>query len=416
MSMNRSQALQLLTHVRAPLILSAGAVAVVAIARNAIALSTTHRMAWWLPTAALGATIIGGIAGVFSMRSGLSALFKDGRAHRPLMTLTILLFSGYVIAFWFGWTIPEGGLLLSLLMVAVMAAAMSVGALIGFLFGLPRFAYSARLVAPQEGAATGGTKTPATNATSVDYRPSTNLDDIADWLSKIIVGLGLIQLRSAGTYLENITTWILHSYPASVRAQNGFVASLIVAGVIGGFLFGYVWTRLDYAELAASSDVRTAKVLRAEETQSIASVGIGRPLHRRSAGVAVERTRDMGEQQAKSASDDPNQGNFGGIPERDGRRLSAKIAPSELGPGLYRVTLSVDSTNPSQPLKGTVTFWLHPTFRERSVTKPVVDGIASLTIVSYGAFAVGAVVHDTNTRLELDLGQLPDATEDFRSR
>jgi hypothetical protein len=399
--------------VRAPLILAIGAVIAAMIAREAIRLATAQRMVWWLPTLILIAILVGISLGLFSFKHAIERLVSDGKPRRPLLTIAALLAAGYIIAFWFGWGAVGGGLPLSLLMVAVMAAAMSVGALVGFLFGLPRFAFAQR----QAAVATAGAADPARppNGGTVDYKPSTNLDDVADWLSKIIVGLGLTQLAQVGTHLQNMTTWVLGTNAPA--GQRGFLAALTVAGAIGGFLFGYVWTRLHYAELAADADVRTVERLRQQETKSIKDVGIGKGVTSPSAASASSTVRSVDGTVAPDASTlDPNKGRFGGLPDQNARRLSAEIAPSEVGTGLYRLTFTVSSTEPRHPLAGMVEFHLHPTFRKPIVTSPVVNGIATLTVVSYGAFTVGAVADAGRTRLELDLAQLPEATDEFKSK
>jgi len=58
---------------------------------------------------------------------------------------------------------------------AVTGAALAVGVILGFLFGLPK------VVDRQP-------------AGSPLLKSNTNLDEISDWLTKILVGLGLVQL------------------------------------------------------------------------------------------------------------------------------------------------------------------------------------------------------------------------------
>ena len=60
----------------------------------------------------------------------------------------------------------------------VAAAATAVGAFLGFLFGIPRTLQGNTTPGPDEIA---------------DYRPNTNLEQISDWLTKILVGVGLVK-------------------------------------------------------------------------------------------------------------------------------------------------------------------------------------------------------------------------------
>ena len=64
--------------------------------------------------------------------------------------------------------------------IAIAGAAAVVGGVVGFLFGIP-------LTSKQRAAA----------ANDSQYEPNTNLEQVSDWLTKIIVGVGLVQLGRA---------------------------------------------------------------------------------------------------------------------------------------------------------------------------------------------------------------------------
>lgn len=133
-------------------------------------------------------------------------------------------------------------------------------------------------------------------------------------------------------------------------------------------------------------------------------------------GRAIEATRRaLRAADASDQDDDPHKGKWGGKAEQNGRRLSARLAPID-GTEFLRVTMTVHSIDDRRPLAGTVVFHLHPTFRRSRVTVPVSDGVATIERVAYGAFTVGAEADDGATRLELDLAELPEAPEPFKSR
>lgn len=111
--------------------------------------------------------------------------------------------------------------------------------------------------------------------------------------------------------------------------------------------------------------------------------------------------------------DDPQKGAWGGMPERNGRLLSAKV--KGIGDDWYGISLSVTSTDRG-PLTGTVEFHLHPTFVPSVRTTGIKDDKATLYLEAYGAFTVGAKVDGGTTRLELDLAQLKTAPKAFRER
>ena len=113
---------------------------------------------------------------------------------------------------------------------------------------------------------------------------------------------------------------------------------------------------------------------------------------------------------------DPEKGRWGGLPERANRRL--RVENLEPIGEWYGFDLVVESTEGGPPLKGPVTFHLHPTFNDPEQTKPVGDdGRARLRIdSSYGVFTVGAEVEGEETRLELDLATVEDFPDWFRAR
>lgn len=78
--------------------------------------------------------------------------------------------------------------------VALWAMAYCVGGfLIGFLFGIPKVLQANETVAARA---------------NPQYRVNKNLEQISDWLTKIIVGLGLVQLRSVPRNLYDAATWM----------------------------------------------------------------------------------------------------------------------------------------------------------------------------------------------------------------
>ncbi len=122
------------------------------------------------------------------------------------------------------------------------AAWFMAGFLAGFLFGVPKVAGNEGTTPPAAGA---GQATPG--AFSFAQRPNTNLEQISDWLTKIIVGLGLVELRRAPDHLKSAATWVAESL-STIGAPNhaavSFAGSLIVYFSILGFLAGYLLTLL----------------------------------------------------------------------------------------------------------------------------------------------------------------------------
>lgn len=117
--------------------------------------------------------------------------------------------------------------------------------------------------------------------------------------------------------------------------------------------------------------------------------------------------------------DDPQKGRWGGMSERNGRRLEAKIG--EIERETFDVDLTVSSTDDST-LQGPVLFHLHDSFPRSTIYIRRVRG-GSLAVLEEvncsGTFTVGAQVKAEDGRwtgLELDLAQLKEIPRRFIGR
>jgi hypothetical protein len=112
---------------------------------------------------------------------------------------------------------------------------------VGFLFGIPK-----------------SLQTDIINRAETPYRqqPNTNLEQISDWLTKIIVGLGLYEIRSIVPFLRRMAE-ILASGIGSVDEYIAFAGALIIYSLAVGFLFGYLVTRVFLAPVFARADLGT---------------------------------------------------------------------------------------------------------------------------------------------------------------
>ncbi|HZV75005.1 MAG TPA: hypothetical protein VFF79_14915 [Conexibacter sp.] len=146
----------------------------------------------------------------------------------------------------------------------VAAGAFALGASLGFLFGIPRtLAAGGRVqhvAAP--GAETGNAADAApANDGRLHYQPNTNLEDISDWLTKILVGAGLVGLtrvvHSVGRLADQIAT-AFGARAGEHGAAWAFSLGLLVAFGVTGFLSGYLYTRLRLqASFARADDINT---------------------------------------------------------------------------------------------------------------------------------------------------------------
>jgi hypothetical protein len=130
---------------------------------------------------------------------------------------------------------------------------------------------------------------------------------------------------------------------------------------------------------------------------------------------AVEKPDDPALTRSKINPLDPQKGQWGRQPVRNGWALSAKV--SEIAEGWYRIHLTVQPAKGSQKqLTKAVAFHLHNSFKEPMVKALPHAGAAKIVKAAYGAFTVGAEVLQDGTWLELDLAELSEAPKRFREQ
>jgi hypothetical protein len=113
----------------------------------------------------------------------------------------------------------------------VAGASVLIGGFVGFIFGIPRTLQG------------GGEATPEAEARGVAYRPNTNLEQISDWLTKILVGIGLIQLGKAPAQLARLADSLAPGF-GNASGSESFALTVVLYFAVSGFLFGFLWTRL----------------------------------------------------------------------------------------------------------------------------------------------------------------------------
>jgi hypothetical protein len=129
----------------------------------------------------------------------------------------------------------------------VAGCAWSVGVLVGFLFGIPR------TLSPTSGDAAGD----ALGRGRLQYRVNTNLEQISDWLTKILVGAGLAELHRLPAALLGAADYFAAAIGGRAAADlAGFVVALLVYFSIVGLMTGYLGTRVLLAPLFKLTDTR----------------------------------------------------------------------------------------------------------------------------------------------------------------
>jgi len=106
-------------------------------------------------------------------------------------------------------------------MATALAAFLS-GCLIGFLFGIPRIVSSGQS---------------RLDPASDEYAPSSNLAEVSDWLTKLLLGAGLVQLTHLGAPIGHLINTVAAGLTATTAPTVPSSAAKVLAG---GILIGYV--------------------------------------------------------------------------------------------------------------------------------------------------------------------------------
>jgi hypothetical protein len=135
-------------------------------------------------------------------------------------------------------------------------ASLAAGFLLGFVFGIPRAA--ARVEASVPAAANGtsgdGPKPVPQNGGSAGshaFQANSNLVEISDWLTKIFVGVGLVELAKIPLKMKGLAAYFAaglrecgSSDASCVQSSEAFAMMIIIFFGVCGFLLGYLWARL----------------------------------------------------------------------------------------------------------------------------------------------------------------------------
>ncbi|MEV4615157.1 hypothetical protein AB0K43_21585 [Kitasatospora sp. NPDC049258] len=129
----------------------------------------------------------------------------------------------------------------------MVAATFSVaGGLLGFLFGVPKLLTSGGAAHPADESATS----------TASYAPNTNLEQVSDWLTKILLGAGLTQIGTVPERLRELGR-ALAPVVGGGPGASGFAAALGVYFTVVGFLTGWLLTRLLLARALSAADRQT---------------------------------------------------------------------------------------------------------------------------------------------------------------
>lgn len=127
----------------------------------------------------------------------------------------------------------------------VAFSALLSGGLLGFIFGIPRTLQQEGIHVIQQ----NGVQQPQ----ETTYAVNTNLEQISDWLTKILVGVGLTQISSIPGALDKYADYVGISL-GGYSNSGVFSIAILLFFLINGFLISYLWTRLQFVILLKQAD------------------------------------------------------------------------------------------------------------------------------------------------------------------
>lgn len=138
---------------------------------------------------------------------------------------------GFVCVACLGYT-SGGGISGILVALFLGAAAMSIGGLLGFLFGIPRAIQEPRKDSDNQ------------SAFATNYVSNTNLEEISRWLTATIVGLTLVQAETILGKFDRVCLALTDAFPEASTITAPLVGIVLVYFSVTGGVGSYLWTRL----------------------------------------------------------------------------------------------------------------------------------------------------------------------------
>lgn len=133
----------------------------------------------------------------------------------------------------------------------LVGAAFLVGALLGFIFGIPRALQA-------DGARASGDGGKQDQA-ATRYGENTNLEQVSDWLTKILIGITLTQFTEIKDMVGGFARECAPLFGGPDKTATA--ASAMILFGVAGFLFVYLWTRLFMASELQKAQASTAREL-----------------------------------------------------------------------------------------------------------------------------------------------------------
>ncbi len=151
-----------------------------------------------------------------------------------LIALAIAMpITGFVVAVTYCFA-TGGGWRAAALALMTAAAGMTVGLFFGFLFAVPRSSVPAERDRSEASQDAGGFRR---------LLPNSNLEQVSDWLTKIIVGVTLVQFRGLLDAFSNTVESYVGAFGGEASQDRLMASAILVFFPVFGFLASYLGTR-----------------------------------------------------------------------------------------------------------------------------------------------------------------------------
>lgn len=317
-----------------------------------------------------------------------------------------------------------------LTILTVLGAFYLGGSAIGFIFAIPK-----------------SVQAPKTQSKDSDkdgpYNDNTNLEEISDWLTKIIVGISLTQFNKLQDELHSAATNIAAAIKSGHQGAGNqdyyvFSYAIIVFYVIAGMIIGYMWARIDFPKILTQNKKDINKIQQLQQENAVLSAEVQQQkqslvkvfndpdsnVNLSDLNQDEEITNPIFMEMVKKLSDsipvidksDTQKGRWGGSKEKNGRMISVTVMPLSI-PLLYKVHIKVTAID-KIPFSTPVAILLHSSFRPVIRLLNALDKTTVfLEVVAYEAFTVAALTDvkatDSYTALELDINDEPNLPSGF---
>lgn len=185
------------------------------------------------------------------------------RTQQGVVGVSYLLILGMVVcSLILVGSLPDGssasGVGVGLTVFLLFSASAAIGAAVGFLFGLPRSRFADAAQSDQ------GTHTSAVAngdvPRSAHYLTNSNLIKVSDWLTTIIIGLGLVNLAKIGPAVGDLGNTL--EDPLGGAPYSGTIGvSVIVIALLASLILCYLWTSIRVRELLEDSEEQSRKTV-----------------------------------------------------------------------------------------------------------------------------------------------------------